>query len=95
MMIWRTPFGVITVCMVLVLWSWGGERPPTDGGPGPFEPTWESLKKHQDPDWFRDAKFGIYTHWGPVTVGSEDSGEGFLVVLFPYKSGEPRPAIEN
>ena len=75
-MIWRTPFGVITVCMVLVLAAWGGERPPTDGGPGPFEPTWESLKKHQDPDWFRDAKFGIYTHWGPVTVGSEDCPRG-------------------
>jgi alpha-L-fucosidase len=39
---------------------------------GPFQPTWESLKAHQDPAWFRDAKFGIYTHWGPVTVGSED-----------------------
>lgn len=40
---------------------------------GPFQPTWESLKKHIDPEWFRDAKFGIYTHWGPVTVGSEDA----------------------
>jgi len=34
----------------------------------PYEPTWESLKKHQEaPEWFRDAKFGIYTHWGPCT----------------------------
>ena len=29
---------------------------------GPFQPEWESLKAHQDPEWFRDAKFGIYTH---------------------------------
>lgn len=29
-----------------------------------FEPNWESLKSHQTPEWFRDAKFGIYFHWG-------------------------------
>ena len=43
---------------------------------GPFKPEWESLKAHQDPEWFRDAKFGIYTHWGPVTVGAEDGTNG-------------------
>lgn len=37
---------------------------------GPFEPTVASLIKHQTPDWFRDAKFGIYTHWGPVAVAT-------------------------
>ncbi|MGA2035010.1 MAG: alpha-L-fucosidase [Thermoguttaceae bacterium] len=41
-----------------------------------YQPAWGSLKSHQDPAWFRDAKFGIYTHWGPVTVGSEDSPVG-------------------
>jgi alpha-L-fucosidase len=39
---------------------------------GPFKPNWTSLHSHQDPEWFRNAKFGIYTHWGPVTVGSSD-----------------------
>lgn len=32
---------------------------------GRFEPTWESLKQYQTPEWFRDAKFGIWAHWGP------------------------------
>lgn len=32
---------------------------------GPFKPTWDSLKAYQTPDWFRDAKFGIWAHWGP------------------------------
>jgi hypothetical protein len=33
---------------------------------GPFQPTWESLAAgYQVPDWFRDAKFGIWAHWGP------------------------------
>jgi alpha-L-fucosidase len=30
-----------------------------------FQPTWESLKQYQCPEWFRDAKFGIWAHWGP------------------------------
>jgi len=33
--------------------------------PGPFQPTWDSLGQYQVPDWFRDAKFGIWAHWGP------------------------------
>lgn len=32
---------------------------------GPFEPTWDSLKQYKTPEWFRDAKFGIWAHWGP------------------------------
>lgn len=29
----------------------------------PFEPNWDSLTRYQCPDWFRDAKFGIWAHW--------------------------------
>ncbi len=32
---------------------------------GPFQPTLESLSAYQVPDWYRDAKFGIWAHWGP------------------------------
>ena len=32
---------------------------------GKFEPTWESLQQYRTPDWYRDAKFGIWAHWGP------------------------------
>ena len=32
---------------------------------GPFEPTWESLQNYKTPDWYRDAKFGMWAHWGP------------------------------
>ena len=33
-----------------------------------FEPTFESLRSYSAPDWFRDAKFGIWSHWGPQSV---------------------------
>lgn len=32
---------------------------------GKFEPTWESLQQYEVPEWFRDAKLGMWTHWGP------------------------------
>jgi len=33
--------------------------------PGKFAATWESLRQYETPDWFRDAKFGMWAHWGP------------------------------
>jgi alpha-L-fucosidase len=36
--------------------------------PGPFAGTRESLAAYRVPDWFRDAKFGIWAHWGPQSA---------------------------
>jgi len=33
-----------------------------------YKSDWESLKQHKTPEWFQDAKFGIYCHWGPYSV---------------------------
>ena len=33
-----------------------------------YKPTFESLYEYQCPEWFRDAKFGIWSHWGPQSV---------------------------
>ena len=33
-----------------------------------FQPTLESLREYECPEWFRDAKFGIWSHWGPQSV---------------------------
>jgi alpha-L-fucosidase len=41
---------------------------------GPFRADWESLRNYETPDWFKDAKFGIFIHWGVYSVpafGSE------------------------
>lgn len=41
---------------------------------GPYKDTWESLSDYQVPKWYRDAKFGIFIHWGIYSVpafGSE------------------------
>jgi hypothetical protein len=33
--------------------------------PGKFSPAWDSLRQYQVPDWFRNAKFGIWACFGP------------------------------
>ena len=47
-----------------------------DGGQSmhKYQANWESLSAYETPDWFRDAKFGIFIHWGVYSVpgfGSE------------------------
>jgi alpha-L-fucosidase len=32
---------------------------------GPFKPTWESLQNYKTPEWYQNAKFGMWAHWGP------------------------------
>lgn len=33
-----------------------------------YQPTWESIDKRPTPQWFKDAKFGIFIHWGVYAV---------------------------
>lgn len=53
--------------------------------PGPFEPNWESIEKNYpgDPAWLREAKFGIWIHFGPQSAG--ESGDWYARNL--YKQG--------
>ena len=52
--------------------SWDGvpmDSPLADlSGDGPYKPTWDSLLQYDAPDWYRDAKFGIWAHWSPQCV---------------------------
>src|SRR5208337_2643364 len=52
---------------------------------GPFLPDWESLKAYQCPDWFRDAKFGIWAHWDPQCV--PEQGDWYARGM--YRQGDP------
>jgi alpha-L-fucosidase len=40
---------------------------------GPFRPDWESLRHYEIPQWYKDAKFGIFIHWGVYSVPSAES----------------------
>ena len=58
----------------------------------PFAPTWESLaESHRVPDWFRDAKFGIWAHWGPQC--QPEWGDWYARLMYvqgrqPWQQGE-------
>jgi alpha-L-fucosidase len=46
------------------------ERQANDG---PFRPDWATLVKYQPPQWYQDAKFGIFIHWGVYSVPAAQS----------------------
>ncbi|MEN6608700.1 MAG: alpha-L-fucosidase [Bryobacteraceae bacterium] len=49
-------------------WRPAGAQSVPEHTVGPFQPTFESLTAYRCPEWFRDAKFGIWAHWGPQSV---------------------------
>jgi alpha-L-fucosidase len=70
----------------------GAARPAAAGPAWPwtrnaaFEPSWNSLiAGYRAPDWFRDAKFGIWAHWGPQCVPEFGDWYGRLM----YVQGDP------
>jgi alpha-L-fucosidase len=40
---------------------------------GPFSPDWATLNKYQQPQWYKDAKFGIFIHWGVYSVPAAEN----------------------
>ena len=53
---------------------------------GPFQPNWDSLKQYTTPDWFRDAKFGIWAHWSAQCV--PEQGDWYARQM--YRQGQPQ-----
>ncbi|MEU8569463.1 alpha-L-fucosidase [Streptomyces pathocidini] len=67
-------------------------RSSDDGGPSGegasgYRPDWGSLRRHRIPEWFRDAKLGIWSHWGPQSVAM--SGDWYARHLYgPFEGTE-------
>jgi alpha-L-fucosidase len=55
------------------------------GATEPFYASWDSLKAYQCPEWFRDAKFGIWAHWSPQC--QPEHGDWYARRM--YVPGEP------
>ncbi len=54
---------------------------------GPFAPNWDSLiDGYKAPDWFRDATFGIWAHWGPQCA--PEDGDWYARNM--YQQGQPQ-----
>jgi alpha-L-fucosidase len=68
----------------------GAGAPPAAAfpiAPGPFQPTWESLEQNYKlPAWYRDAKFGVWMHWGPQS----QPGDGDWYAKYMYDQSKPQ-----
>jgi len=53
---------------------------------GPYKGERDSLTNYSCPDWFRDAKFGIWAHWGPQAVPME--GDWYARKLYEQGSAD-------
>ena len=60
---------------------------------GPFEPTWESLNEYEIPEWFENAKFGMWAHWGPQCV--EGTGDWMDRYMYMEGSGPYKYHVEH
>ncbi len=59
-------FPTLVLFLVLILSGMTEGVPGEESGT--FQPTDESLKQYKCPDWFRDAKLGVWAVWGPESV---------------------------
>lgn len=61
---------------------------------GKYEPTWESLSQYgKAPEWFQDAKFGIWAHWGPQC--QPEQGDWYARHMYDEGSTQYKWHVEN
>ncbi len=61
---------------------------------GPFAPSWDSLaKNYQCPEWFRDAKFGLWAHWSAQCVPEE--GDWYAREMYLEGSAKNKYHVEH
>ncbi len=82
---------IVVSLMLASVYARAGDQSTLPVASGPFKPEWESLKQYQCPEWFRDAKFGIWAHWGPQCVPEKDAWYARNMYLHDNvdKSGKP------
>jgi alpha-L-fucosidase len=57
---------------------------------GPYKASWNSLKKISTPQWLRDGKFGIYTHWGVYAVPAQGPNGTWYANQVYINAGSPQ-----
>ncbi len=62
-------------------------------GDGPYRPTWDSFMQYEVPEWYRDAKFGIWAHWGPQCV--PEAGDWYARNMYMQGSAQYNYHVEH
>ncbi|MDR3058143.1 MAG: alpha-L-fucosidase [Prevotella sp.] len=63
---------IIIILTLLFLWASSSVNAQQK-----VEPSWESIQERGYPEWFNDAKLGIFIHWGLYSVPSWTKKEGY------------------
>jgi alpha-L-fucosidase len=66
---------------------------PNLSGDGPYKPTWDSLLQYECPEWYRDAKFGIWNHWSPQCV--PEDGDWYARNMYMRGSDQNKFHLEH
>jgi len=59
---------LFTICLIVFGIHFANAQQDLPITEGPYQASKESFKQYQCPEWFKDAKFGIWSHWGPQAV---------------------------
>jgi alpha-L-fucosidase len=77
--------------------SWDGvpmQSPiPNLQGDGPYQATWDSLMQYDAPEWYQDAKFGIWAHWSPQCV--PEDGDWYARNMYSEESGQYKYHLQH
>lgn len=60
---------------------------------GPYRPEWDSMLQYDAPEWYRDAKFGIWAHWSPQCV--PEDGDWYARGMYSQGSDKVDNPDEN
>ena len=80
----RTLTAAALAALAVLALTFGSPQAVAQSASGPYQPTTESLRQHRVPQWFEDATFGIFIHWGPYAVPAYH--EWYVAFMSP-KSG--------
>ena len=64
----RAGLALIAAVSVAALFTSCSSAPEEDDSALKYQPNWASIQSHEAPEWYHDAKFGIFTHWGLYSV---------------------------
>jgi alpha-L-fucosidase len=90
----RSAAGLLAIAPALLLprkSSAQDNLPPIEKGP--FDGTAESLRAYAIPEWFRDAKFGIWAHWGPQSAAED--GDWYARNIYIQGSDQNKYHVEK
>jgi alpha-L-fucosidase len=86
-------FSLLILLIMETIFSGFAQNQVAQFSESPFKPTDESLKHYQYPEWFRDAKFGIWAHWGPQAVPRQ--GDWYARRMYEEKDDAYKYHVEH